>query len=117
MDLDAAIGIHAQWKAKLRGAIENSETLDVDSISADNCCELGQWLSSDAKRLMGASPALEDCIAKHGVFHREAGSVAELINAKKLPEATAMIADGTRYANASVAVGAAIIRLMQEFPS
>jgi methyl-accepting chemotaxis protein len=115
MDLDAAIGKHAEWKVKLRGAIEKSETLDVRTISANDRCELGKWLSSDAKRLMGSSPALEECIAKHSAFHREAGRVAEAINAKKMTEATAMIGGGTPYSNASSAVGVAILHLKKEF--
>jgi methyl-accepting chemotaxis protein len=117
MDLYAAIGKHAKWKVRFREAIENSESLDIDTISADNCCELGKWLSSDAKRLLSASPALEDCIVKHAAFHREAGRVAEAINAKKMAEATDMISRDTAYAHASFALDGAIIRLVEAIPS
>jgi methyl-accepting chemotaxis protein len=116
MDLYAAIGKHAEWKIRFRGAIEKSETLDVDTISADNRCELGKWLSGDAKKLMGASPALEDCIAKHAAFHREAARVAEAINARKMAEATDMISRDTPYLHASFALDGAIIHLMEEIP-
>lgn len=114
VNLDSAISKHAEWKIRLRSAIDQSETLDIQTISADNCCELGKWLSSDAKRLMGASPVLQDCISKHSAFHREAGRVAQAINAKDMARATAMIASGTPYVEASSAVGVALNRLKRE---
>jgi methyl-accepting chemotaxis protein len=114
MDLDSAVAAHAEWKIKLRTAIDRGETLDVRVVSADNCCELGRWLSADAKRLMGASPTLPDCAAKHTAFHREAGKVAQAINARQMDQARAMLAAGAAYADASSAVGVALMRLKRE---
>jgi methyl-accepting chemotaxis protein len=90
--------MHAEWKLKFQRAISNAEMFDVAIVAADDCCALGGWLSGDAKRLMGDSRSLQDCAAKHAAFHREAGRVAQAINAGKMPEATAMISDGTPYA-------------------
>ena len=114
MDLDSAVGKHAEWKVKLRGAIQRCETLDAAYVAADNCCELGMWLHGDAKRTMGANPALQDCVAKHAAFHGEAGKVAQAINAGKMEQADAMLNAGTPYSAASTAVAGAITRLKRE---
>jgi methyl-accepting chemotaxis protein len=114
VNLDDAAAKHAEWKVKLRTAISSGDNLDVRSIGADNCCDLGRWLSADAKRLLGSSPALDDCARKHTAFHREAGRVAEAINAKRMDDATAMIGPGTPYTTASTAVAVAIMRLKKE---
>jgi methyl-accepting chemotaxis protein len=114
IDIESAVAAHAQWKVKLRSAIASGETLDARSISADDCCALGKWLHGDAKRLMAGRPAFADCLGKHAVFHREAGRVAEAINAKKMDVANAMLEGGTAYAQASSAVGVALGRLKRE---
>ena len=114
MDLDQAIERHAQWKVKFRQAIANKETMDADTISKDNCCELGKWLHGDAKAKFGKLASHSDCIAKHAAFHTEAGKVAKAINAKNYDEATAMIEQGTPYAAASNAVAVAITKLKKE---
>ena len=41
IDLDAAVGAHAQWKIKLRAAIDRKDQLDAVTIGKDNCCDLG----------------------------------------------------------------------------
>ena len=116
MDLDSAVGKHAEWKVKLRGAIQRCETLDAAAVAADNCCDLGRWLHGDARRAVGAAagPALQDCIAKHAAFHREAGKVAQAINAGKMAEADAMLDAGSPYSAASTGVAGAISRLKRE---
>jgi hypothetical protein len=42
MDLNQAVAQHLEWKTKLRTVITRQENLDVKTVSADNCCELGQ---------------------------------------------------------------------------
>lgn len=114
MDLDQAIERHAQWKIKFRQAITNKETMDADTISKDNCCELGKWLHGNAKTKFGHLASQKECITKHAAFHTEAGKVAQAINAKNFTEATAMIESGTPYAAASGAVAVAITKLKKE---
>ena len=53
MDLDQAIAKHAEWKFMFRSAIFKKETLDVNSIARDDCCELGKWLHLEAKAKFG----------------------------------------------------------------
>ncbi|MDP1640560.1 MAG: CZB domain-containing protein [Phenylobacterium sp.] len=114
MNLDHAVAAHAEWKIKLRTAIETGDTLDAASIQADNCCELGRWLHGDAKRLLGTRPAYQESLQRHAEFHREAGRVAEVINRRQADQARAMLESGGAYAAASSAVGLALTRLKRE---
>jgi methyl-accepting chemotaxis protein len=114
MDLNQAIDRHAQWKVKFRVAISGRETMDAETITKDNCCELGKWLHGDAKSKYGHLPSHSECIARHAAFHIEAGKVAKAINAKKFAEAEAMIDMNTPYADASRDVAGAILKLKKE---
>lgn len=114
MDLDGALGKHAEWKLKLRSATSKKEVMDAATISKDNCCELGKWLHGEAKTKFGRLASYSECVTKHAAFHVEAGRVATAINSKKYTEAEAMLNSGTPYATASGAVGVAIMRLKKE---
>jgi methyl-accepting chemotaxis protein len=114
MDLDSAIGKHAEWKLKLRSAIAKKETMDAATISKDNCCDLGKWLHGEAKAKYGQIPSHSECIRKHAAFHIEAGKVANAINSQKFTEAEAMLGSGTPFAISSSAVGVAILSLKKE---
>lgn len=114
MDLESAIGKHAEWKVKLRGAISNKEKLDASTISRDDCCELGKWLHGEAKSKFRGLASYAACVGKHATFHVEAGKVAAAINAGNFSGAEAMLGSGTPYTAASNAVGVAIINLKKE---
>ncbi len=114
MDLDQAIRKHAEWKMKFSLAISKQEAMDVAMISTDNCCELGKWLHGDGIKRYGKLAGFTECVAKHAVFHVEAGKVAETINDKKYVAAEAMLQPGTPYEAASSAVWVAIKRLRSE---
>ena len=116
MDLNTAMQAHNEWKVKLRMAISKKEQLDADTIARDNCCALGKWLHGEAKSLYSALPAYKDCVGKHAGFHREAGAVARSINAAQYDKAEAMLAAGTPYAQATSAVGSAILGLKKAVP-
>ncbi len=114
MDLDCAIGKHAEWKMKFRSAISKQEMMDAASISKDNCCELGKWLHGDARTKFGRLASHAKCVQEHAAFHAEAGKVAAAINAKKYAEAEAMLGGGTAYAKVSSSVGVSIMHLKKE---
>ncbi|MEQ1637824.1 MAG: CZB domain-containing protein [Methylococcales bacterium] len=114
MDLNSAMLKHTEWKIKLRSAITKQETLDVITISKDNCCDFGKWLHSDAKTKFGKLASYTDCVSKHATFHLAASKVASAINSKKYAEAEAMLNVGSPYTTASSAVGVAIMRLKKE---
>jgi methyl-accepting chemotaxis protein len=114
MDLNEAIRKHAEWKLKFRKAIAGQESMDAETISKENCCELGKWLHGEAKTKHSKFSSYNECVATHAAFHIEAGKVAKVINAKKYAEAEAMIGSDTSYQKASSAVGLAIMRLKKE---
>jgi len=114
MNLEGAIGKHAEWKMKLRGAISKKEQMDAATISRDNCCELGKWLHGEAKTKYSRLASHAECVQKHAAFHVEAGKIASAINAQKFTEAEAMLGAGTAYAKASSDVGVAIMHLKKE---
>jgi methyl-accepting chemotaxis protein len=114
MNLDTAISAHAEWKTKLRGAIQKKEQIDATGLASDNKCELGKWLHGEAKAKFGKLPSHAACVASHAEFHRAAGSVAQAINAGKYSDAETMLGASTPYSAASSAVGTAIIRLRKE---
>lgn len=117
MDLTQAAQAHAEWKVKLRMAIAKKEQMDVRTVSADNCCPLGQWLHGEAKTRWSQLPAYKDVVTKHAAFHREAGAVATAINQGLYSKAEGMLGAGTPYANATSAVGSAILGLKKEVGS
>jgi Chemoreceptor zinc-binding domain len=108
VDLTQAIAKHAEWKTKFRAAITKQETMDVQTISKDNCCELGKWLHGEAKSKFAKLPSYAACLNKHAAFHTEAAKVAKLINDKNFSQAETMLGANTSYATASSAVGIAI---------
>lgn len=114
MDLDSAIGKHAEWKVKFRNAISKQEQMDAATLAKDNCCDLGKWLHGEGKASFGRLASHAECIKKHAEFHREAAKVATAINAKKYAEADAMIGSASTYAKASSAVGVAVMQLKKE---
>ena len=114
IDFDVAIGRHAEWKFRLRGAITRKEKLDVATISKDDQCVLGKWLHGNAAQKYGALACFKTCLADHAAFHREAGRVASEINAGNFAKAEEMLDYGTPYSNASQSVSKAIKELRDE---
>ena len=117
MHLGNAITAHDEWKTAFRDAIASHETFDAVTISADDCCELGQWLYGEGRRLFGKLPTHAHCVATHKLFHLEAGKVAEAINAKNFADADGMLAADTSFSKTSNALTAAILRLKKDAAS
>ncbi|HET9651365.1 MAG TPA: CZB domain-containing protein [Usitatibacter sp.] len=114
MNLEHAIEKHAEWKLRFRTAMSKHETLDEAVIAKDDCCELGKWLHGDGKRRFGSLPGYLTCVARHAAFHGEAAKVAQAVNARRYEQAESMLEGNTTYADASTAVGVAILRLKKE---
>jgi methyl-accepting chemotaxis protein len=114
MNLDDASRAHSDWRIKLRTAIAKKEPIDVRTIGADNCCALGQWLHGEGKSSYSRLRAYSDCVDRHAAFHRAARGVADAINQKRYADAEAMLGSGTPYAQASSAVGSALLGLKKE---
>lgn len=114
MHLGNAIAAHNEWKDKFRAAIAKQDTIDMATVSADNCCALGKWLYGEGKRLFGKLPSHTHCVAIHRMFHREAGKIAEAINSQHFLEAESMLGTDTHFAKTSNALTAAILRLKKD---
>ncbi len=114
MNFTEATNAHTDWKIRLRGAISEKATLDLDTIASDACCELGRWLHGPSKSRYGALPAHEECLVAHARFHRRAADVAAMINARSYAEAEQMLGAGTPYALASRAIVLAIESLRRQ---
>ena len=112
--LDNAIRAHADWKTKLRTAIQKKEALDADTISRDDCCELGKWLHGKGRAQYGGRPSFTQLIDEHRNFHQQAGKVAQTINRGAYQEAEQQIASGSAFSEASQRVGRAIVQLANE---
>lgn len=108
MYLENALTAHADWKQRFLDAIHTHEQLDTALIAADDRCQLGQWLHSEAKNEHGHLYAYARLLETHAAFHREAARVAALINRKEFEAARAQLELGSRYSHASHAVFAAI---------
>lgn len=71
--LDKAIAAHAAWKRRLKSAVDNRQAdIDPTTAAADNQCEFGKWLYSNAARLSPTEKGTDyDTIKKlHADFHR-----------------------------------------------
>lgn len=108
LTLDRAYAAHQQWKTRLQESIAARATLDIATIKRDDCCELGQWLYSDGRKLFGSKPQFMRLLAKHTNFHLVTGVVAKIINAKEYEEATALLQDFSLFSTASADVCVAI---------
>lgn len=108
MNFDEAIKAHVAWKIKFKGAMQNKESLDAETIGKDNCCPLGIWLHGDAKERFNAVSDYKTCVSLHAEFHRQAALVAAAINEKRYAAAEEMLAPESPYSKASTAVVVAI---------
>jgi elongation factor P hydroxylase len=109
--LDKAVNAHRQWKATFQAAAANRETLDVETIQRDDCCDLGKWLTSDGRRLYGNRPEFTNLVTKHSAFHSIAGVVAGFINDGAQDAARSHLRGGSQFAFASTEVSVAITLL------
>lgn len=114
INLDEAIKAHANWKNKLRAAISRQEQLDVDTVSRDDCCEMGKWLHGGGKAKFGSRPRFVELLQAHRGFHQEAGKVARKVNQGAYEEADKMLNSDTGYSRASHKVTQLIVQFGRE---
>ena len=113
INLDSAIRAHADWRNKLRHAAAKHEQLDVQTISRDDCCEMGRWLHGAGGSRYGGKPIFVELIAGHKNFHEQAGKVARAVNQGDAQVAH-MMDSGTPFSRASNEVGRLIVQLKKE---
>jgi methyl-accepting chemotaxis protein len=111
--LDTALQTHREWKARLNEAVKAGEHLDDETISRDNCCELGKWLYSDGRHMYGHAPEFARLIAAHSEFHQVTAMVARLINGKDRESVDSMLQRGSQFTAATAAVTLAIVQMQE----
>ena len=110
MNLDNAIDAHAQWKIRLRTAIQTKQPLDAAKIARDDQCELGKWLHGEAKAKYGSAPIFAELLSRHAAFHLAAAEVAKAIEAGQYAEAERLLG-ASNFTVASRQVTMAIMEL------
>ena len=111
MNLNQAISKHIEWKVKFVSSILKQETMDTETISKDNCCELGKWLHEEGKAQFENLASYSICLDKHATFHIEAGKIAAKINEKKFNDAETMLNADQPYSTSSNNLNLAIKNL------
>jgi methyl-accepting chemotaxis protein len=114
INLDNAIRAHADWRAKLRTAVQRKERMDAETIARDDCCELGKWLHGTGLSRYGSKPYFVSLVDAHREFHQEAGKVARTINQGAYADAEKQLASDTGFSRASNKVGRAVVQLTSE---
>jgi methyl-accepting chemotaxis protein len=115
ISLDNAIKAHADWRSKLRLASQRHEHLDADTISRDDCCELGKWLHGAGKSKFGGKPNFVALLDAHRSLHQEAGKVARAVNQGTDPTTVeSMLASDTGFGRASSTVTRLIVQMKSE---
>jgi methyl-accepting chemotaxis protein len=114
INLDNAIKAHADWRSKLRNAAKKHEQLDVDTISRDDCCELGKWIHGAAGSKYGSKPTFVSLVGAHAEFHTVAGQVARVVNQGNSAQAEQLLESGTSFSKVSSEVGRLIVQLKAE---
>jgi methyl-accepting chemotaxis protein len=114
INLDNAIKAHADWRTKLRTAATKNGHIDAETISRDNCCEMGKWLHGAGGTKFGGSPTFVNLIEVHQNFHTEAGKIAQKINQGDGDQATQMLGSGSSFSQASNEVTRLIIQFKGE---
>jgi len=104
LDPHEAIAKHLLWKTKLRNAALHNETLDVEAISCDDRCAVGQWLYSSASAQWSGQPHFVDLLQRHREFHQEAGRVAQTIMGGNPQGGLSMMETDTPFSRATQAV-------------
>jgi hypothetical protein len=107
-----AIRDHTELRKKFSCAISTHQTLDAASMSRNTSCALGKWLHDASQAYRGLDGYLP-CLDAHSAFHLEAAKVARTINDESSYEAEQMLASGSAYSEAAIALGIAITRLMR----
>lgn len=75
MNFDEAIKAHSDWKMKLNRYIANPDkSIDIQTLSKDNACALGQWLYGEGKAY-NKLPEYNELLQEHAKFHKAAGDI------------------------------------------
>lgn len=99
--INTAISGHAEWKQRLRSAIDTGKSeWSVDKVSPDNLCAFGKWLYS-----LPTTEQQEErwklVRALHADFHKEAAKVLDLALRGIKEDAKTLMSFDSAYAKTS----------------
>lgn len=109
--LSNAIEAHAQWKIKLRNALNSRTTLDVATVRRDDACALGQWLHGEGEHAHHSHASFRTLVNAHAQFHSAAADVAMAINQGHIAQAHAMLDENSHFVESTNQVVSAIKKL------
>ncbi len=113
--LTHALAAHAQWKARLKSAIQSGRSeFTADSVARDDRCDFGKWLYTGISPATKLSPHYARCRELHAQFHAAAAEVLALAVAGRTAEAETKLGVGSPFAAASAAVTREIMDWQKE---
>ncbi|MBA4382731.1 MAG: chemotaxis protein [Sideroxydans sp.] len=85
---DEAINAHAKWKARLVNYVKGTsdEQLEVEKVSRDDQCPLGNWLYGPATTYSNYRE-YEELKKNHAAFHQGVGDIVQCVHDHKNDEA------------------------------
>ena len=95
LDFASALAAHQAWRARVLDLLakpDKEEVPDPVTVGRDDCCTLGRWLHGEGKTRFGVGPQFAILVAEHRGFHRTAAEIVGLLQARKLEEASRLIA-------------------------
>lgn len=111
ISLDQAIGVHHQWREKLKIAAATGAPLDAASLRRNDCCDLGKWLHAKGRQLYGSKPEFVKLMARHNDFHLVASMVANSINDREYTDLQKVLSGNSQFAQASIDLETAVMKL------
>lgn len=114
MELQDALVSHLDWKVRLRTALADRQSVNLDAASDHEHCALGQWLRGEASVRFGHLASYHACCDLHEQFHLEAGQVVRCIDEQREAEARARLGMAGSFSSASSALIGALKRLRMD---
>ncbi len=113
--IQKAIAAHANWKARLRTAV-NTGKFDVApaAVRVDNQCEFGKWLyGPDFTAADKGTQSYRAAVDLHAKFHQEAAKIVELATSGNKDEADRAMSLAGSYTKASSALTKELVQWRQ----
>jgi len=95
LDFASALAAHQAWRTRLMALLADpahGDAPDPDTVGRDDCCSLGRWLHGEGKQRFGVGPQFGALVDEHRAFHRTAADIVVQLQARKLDEASRLIA-------------------------
>jgi hypothetical protein len=96
--IDAALGVHAKWRARLENAIaEGRSEFNPAVVSKDDACDFGRWLRTLTSEDMNSAHYAK-VKAFHADFHTTAGKILQMAVSGRTSDAQKALDPGGDYA-------------------